>query len=159
MYFAIRTYWSIGIHNVAMHNNLKTCKLWIIGHKTTLFLFLNPTLITFSWYWECQKKKAHSKNLLRIPYYVNTAIAAQFNLTTAFSKWKTWINITTVSYYDHQYKYMDWYPELYAHEHNIAPVYREACYLWTVVLWGPNGPQRRWGKARHWPQRLWKTLG
>ena len=29
----------------------------------------------------------------------------------------------------------------------------------TVVLLGPNAPQRRWGKARHPPQRLRKTLG
>ena len=29
----------------------------------------------------------------------------------------------------------------------------------AVVLWGPNGPQRRWGMARHLPQRLEKTLG
>ena len=29
----------------------------------------------------------------------------------------------------------------------------------TVVLLGPNAPQRRWGKARHSPQRVRKTLG
>ena len=32
-------------------------------------------------------------------------------------------------------------------------------YVFAVVLWGPNGPQRRWGMARHPPQRLRKCLG
>ena len=32
-------------------------------------------------------------------------------------------------------------------------------YMYSVVLWGPNGPQWRWGTARHQPQRLRKALG
>ena len=33
------------------------------------------------------------------------------------------------------------------------------CSLHALVLRGPNGPQRCWGKARHPPQRLRKGWG